>query len=83
MKIDQLAVFGLQQNELIPKFVSSEDFSEGKVLLDVLFETNPLDKKCGQRLHVKSQPLKIIYDAQTIIKIVDVFKAPQSIALEQ
>ena len=32
-------------------------------LLQVMFETNPLDKSCDQRVDVASQPLTIVYDA--------------------
>lgn len=75
VKIDEFVVYGLKQNDIIPQFVSSVGSSEGIPLIDVLFEVNP-DKTCGQRLHIKSQPLRIIYDAQTVIKIVDVFQTP-------
>lgn len=83
VKIDQFTVFGFQQQSIFPQLVSSENLLEGGELLDVLFETNPLDKKCDQRVHIKFLPIKIVYDAQTIIKITDVFKPPESLALEQ
>lgn len=86
MNIDGFTVFGLQQDEFIPQVVSTETNSNQEssgALLDVLFETNPLDKTCGQRVHVVAKPLKVIYDAQTINKVVDVFKTPPSSALDQ
>lgn len=68
----------------MPQLVTSKTSTgEDGALLDVLFELNPLDKTCTQRVHVAAKPLKIIYDAQTINKVVDVFKTPQSSALEQ
>lgn len=82
VNIEQLFVHGLVQDEDIPCIVSSER-GDSSALLDVLFETNPIDKKCGQRLSVKSQPLKVIYDAMTINKAVEVFKVPKSSALGQ
>lgn len=83
VKIDELTVYGLQQNEFLPQLVSSDHFEKESVLLDVLFEISPLDKKCDQRLHIKSLPLKVIYDAQTIMKVGDVFKAQQSLTLDE
>lgn len=83
MKIDQFTVFGFQQQSIFPQLVTSENLSEGGELLDLLFETNPLDKRCGQRVHIKFLPIKIVYDAQTIIKIVEVFKPPKSLALDK
>lgn len=44
---------------------------------------NPMDQECGQRIHFSSKPLKIIYDAITINKALNIFKVPQSTALEQ
>ena len=32
-------------------------------LFTASFETNPLDGKCDQRVTVKSQPVKVVYDA--------------------
>ncbi|KAL0186430.1 hypothetical protein M9458_018100, partial [Cirrhinus mrigala] len=32
-------------------------------LLNLMFETNPLDASADQRLRIESQPLEIIYDA--------------------
>lgn len=56
---------------------------EKQELLDVVFETNPLDETCGQRLYLNAEPLRIIYDAITINKVIDIFKVPQSSALEK
>ncbi|CAH0394024.1 unnamed protein product [Bemisia tabaci] len=82
--IDTLSVFGLTQNNEVPLLVSSKkgklpvsertsDLAPSNNLFHVLIETNPLDKKCDQRVHISSTPLQIVYDAQTIIKLNDVF----------
>ncbi|XP_031336343.1 vacuolar protein sorting-associated protein 13 isoform X2 [Photinus pyralis] len=82
--VDALSILGVEQDELIPKMVSSVvQPGESGHLLDVLFETNPLDKLCDQRLHVKAKPIQIVYDAMSINNTVSVFSAPQSSALEQ
>ncbi|XP_044259687.1 vacuolar protein sorting-associated protein 13 isoform X2 [Tribolium madens] len=83
VKIDEFQTFGLQQDDFLPKIITSETGKDDSGLLQVLFETNPLDKKCGQRLHVTSQPLKIIYDAETVLKAIEIFKVPSSSALDQ
>ncbi|XP_025834662.1 vacuolar protein sorting-associated protein 13-like [Agrilus planipennis] len=46
---------------------------EEESLLDIIFESNPLDKKCGQRLIIELKPLRIIYDAKTLIGVINVF----------
>lgn len=80
--MDKLNVEGLMQDIGIPTLVSSGSGEESS-LLSIMFETNPLDKKCSQRLQLKSKPLKIIYDAATINNAVEIFKLPESSALEQ
>lgn len=64
----QLSLFevtGLATKRPAPTILSSRKAATGvgTPLLCILFETNPLDGKANQRLHVESQPLEIIYDA--------------------
>lgn len=64
----QLTLFevtGLADNRPAPTLLSSRKAATGAgtPLLCILFETNPLDNKADQRLHMESQPLEIIYDA--------------------
>ncbi|XP_049842368.1 LOW QUALITY PROTEIN: intermembrane lipid transfer protein Vps13-like [Schistocerca gregaria] len=83
--VGQFTVFGLDTGEQRPQLISSTNLAGGKVaLLDVLFETNPLDGRCDQRIHVSSRPLQVVYDASTINKLADVFKPPaESNAISQ
>ncbi|KAL1269364.1 hypothetical protein QQF64_031653, partial [Cirrhinus molitorella] len=48
---------------LCPRHV---DGIKDTILLNLMFETNPLDARADQRLRIKSQPLEIIYDAMTL-----------------
>jgi hypothetical protein len=81
-QIEELNVFGLNQNNTVPQIVSSKEHRT-KALLDVLFETNPLDEACDQRVHVFSKPLKVIYDAETVNKVVDIFTTPRDVDLSE
>lgn len=49
--------------KLMYLFFSFDRLESSFALFNAAFETNPLDEKCDQRLTVKSQPLKIVYDA--------------------
>jgi vacuolar protein sorting-associated protein 13A/C len=82
MQIEGFTVFGLKQDNNVPQLVTSKE-QGSKALLDVLFETHPLDDACDQRIHVTSKSLKVVYDAQTINRVVDVFKAPKEVNLAQ
>lgn len=68
---------------MLPQLVTSRELSEDGALLDVLVEINPLDKLCTQRVHVNAKPVKVIYDAQTINKVMDVFQVPSETQLDQ
>lgn len=84
VRMQEFSVSGLQQGNTIPRLVTSKQITPGVSLLDVVFETNPLGSDCGQKIKVAARPLEVIYDAQTIIKIVEVFKPPsESSALSQ
>lgn len=99
VSMQQFSVTGLKQGELLPKLaqtksisgdsspeITSKDMSQtskSRPLLDIMFETNPLDKQCDQRIYVTSRPLEFIYDAQTINKVLDVFTTPQNTVITQ
>ncbi|KAL7061911.1 hypothetical protein AAHC03_01780 [Spirometra sp. Aus1] len=52
-------------------------------LLSVEYSKNPLDRKSDERLRVVAEPLEFIYDADTINRIVDFFKPPADLRLEE
>lgn len=82
MKIDDFITQGLQQDDFIPKLITSE--TDSKVgLLEVFFETNPLDEKCDQRIRLVANPLKVVYDALTINKAIDIFNVPSDTAMDK
>lgn len=66
-----------------PELVTSEDTSKEKPLLQVLFETNPMDRSCDQRVKLEAQPLQVVYDAATFNQLRDLFAPPKNISLQQ
>ena len=82
MQIQRFTVFGLKQDNTVPQLVTYKE-QDSRALLDVLFEKHPLDGKCDQRIHVTSKSLKVVYDAHTINKVVDVFRAPREVHLDK
>ncbi|KAG8455268.1 hypothetical protein GDO86_001462, partial [Hymenochirus boettgeri] len=84
-QIGTFEVTGTQQEKAIPCLLSSRNVvTENSIpLLTLMFETNPVDERADQRLHVESQPLEVIYDAKTINNLVDFFRPPQDVHLEQ
>lgn len=58
--------------------IDQDNLEKQMFLFNFLFETNPLDQHCDSRVLLSFRPLKMVYDAQTIIKIMDVFTTQQS-----
>jgi len=58
--------------------VDQDSIDKQKYLFSLLFETNPLDQSCDSRVIMSFRPLKMVYDAQTIIKIMNIFTTQQS-----
>ncbi|KAI4483365.1 hypothetical protein M0802_013464 [Mischocyttarus mexicanus] len=81
--ISDMKLFGVKQNDYIPSIFNFEHESADNVLLSIAYEKNPLDKLCGDRIIIKSKSVDIVYDAQTIIELVKLFKVPNSSALNQ
>lgn len=78
---------GLLQKGIVPKIIQSKlsasekgDASKNAYFLNIFFETNPEDEKYDQRLHITLRPLKVVYDAQTLIKILEVFTPQKDIS---
>uniref|UniRef100_A0A8B9CJP4 Vacuolar protein sorting 13 homolog A n=1 Tax=Anser brachyrhynchus TaxID=132585 RepID=A0A8B9CJP4_9AVES len=84
-KVTSLEVTGMSRENCTPCLLSSRTvYSDNSTsLLSITFETNPLDEKADQRLRIESQPLEIIYDARTINSLVDFFRPPKNVHLEQ
>lgn len=76
---------GLKQGEKVPSLINSnrDDAESGNDLFSVSYEKNPLDKLCGDRVIVKSSSVHIVYDAQTIIELIKVFKVQNPSTLSQ
>lgn len=75
----EFTVFGYKQSDFMPVMVKSilEPTSDSS-LLDIKFEMNPLDQQCDQRVDIYACPLQIVYDAETIIQLLQVFKMPSN-----
>ncbi|XP_010193034.1 PREDICTED: vacuolar protein sorting-associated protein 13A-like, partial [Mesitornis unicolor] len=84
-EITSLEVTGMSREKCKPCLLSSRTVYSDKStsLLSIMFETNPLDEKADQRLRIESQPLEIVYDAMTINSLVDFFRPPKDVHLEQ
>ncbi|KAK3590891.1 hypothetical protein CHS0354_020869 [Potamilus streckersoni] len=84
-KMDKFTMLGAPQGDFIPKMVKSQTQTAGQVmaLIDLKFETNPLDGLCDTRVHLNARPLQIVYDAITVNSMADFFKPPDDIYLKQ
>lgn len=78
----ELALTGLEHEGIAPTIIKSK-ISDQHNLLDIFFETNPLDKECDQRIKVTARPLEIVYDAETILKLMGVFVPQQQVNLSE
>lgn len=84
LKMKEFTVFGYKQEQFLPVMVKSIlESTTDSSLLDIKFEMNPLDKQCDQRVDVNACPLQIVYDAETIIQLLQVFKMPSNANLSE
>uniref|UniRef100_H2ZR32 Uncharacterized protein n=1 Tax=Ciona savignyi TaxID=51511 RepID=H2ZR32_CIOSA len=78
--IHSFLIHGMPQQGHLPIIVSPEHAEQ--TLFRFVFETNPLDESCDQRVKANANPLKITYDAVTINSLVDFVTPPQQIKLQ-
>ncbi|XP_058806498.1 intermembrane lipid transfer protein Vps13 isoform X2 [Phymastichus coffea] len=82
--IKDLKLLGVKQGHRVPSlFNSNPDASSEHQLFSVSYEKNPLDKLCGDRVIVKSSSVHMVYDAQTIIELIKLFKVQNASTLSQ
>ncbi|XP_020292498.1 vacuolar protein sorting-associated protein 13C isoform X2 [Pseudomyrmex gracilis] len=82
--ISDMKLMGVTQDGRVPSlFNPGHGTLDNSALLSVSYEKNPLDKLCGDRVVVKSRSVDIVYDAQTIIELVNMFKIQDSSTLNQ
>ncbi|CAD6244856.1 GSCOCG00013505001-RA-CDS [Cotesia congregata] len=82
VSLKEMRMLGVKQADEVPKLVLSEH-EHSDVLFSVSYEKNPLDKSCGDRVIVNSKAVHFVYDAQTIIELVKLFKVSNQSALNQ
>lgn len=66
------------QDLAFSKDIDHDCIDKQMYLFSFLFETNPLDQSYDSRVVLSLKPLKMIYDAQTIIKVINIFTVEQS-----
>lgn len=82
LNMKELMVYGLQQKQYLPVMIQSQ-LETTESLLDVMFESNPYDKGCDQRIKVQSQPIQLVYNGQTVIELLKVFQTQRTATLSQ
>lgn len=81
--IKDLKLLGVKQENTVPSLLNSDRAESGSDLFSVTYEKNPLDKTCGDRIIVQSRSLLIVYDAQTIVELIKLFKVQNPSTLNQ
>ncbi|KAL5288954.1 hypothetical protein ACFFRR_009268 [Megaselia abdita] len=82
--IKELKVTGFADNvnEEPPEFVQSL-LAQNTNLLDIFFETNPIDKSCDQRVRISSRPLQVTYHYATINELMKVVASEDEVNLSE
>uniref|UniRef100_UPI00398F8396 intermembrane lipid transfer protein VPS13C isoform X2 n=1 Tax=Pristiophorus japonicus TaxID=55135 RepID=UPI00398F8396 len=81
-RLEHWYVTGLKQQNTIPSLMASVGGTESS-LLSICFEMNPEGSNADQLLNIQSQPVELIYDAQTINSVVEFFQTSRGLDLEQ
>uniref|UniRef100_A0A8C1Q6U5 Vacuolar protein sorting 13 homolog A n=1 Tax=Cyprinus carpio TaxID=7962 RepID=A0A8C1Q6U5_CYPCA len=83
--LSSFEVSGLPRGKSAPILLSPRHVlgMNDTALLDLMFETNPLDASADQRLRIESQALEIIYDAMTVNSMSDFFMPPKDLQLDE
>lgn len=83
LRLGDMGVYGVRQGGRIPALVKSQTQTERDDQLVVNFETNPLDNTCDKSVRVRTRPLEIIFDGETILQLIKVFQPPADMNLSK
>ncbi|XP_071825694.1 intermembrane lipid transfer protein VPS13A-like isoform X3 [Apostichopus japonicus] len=83
-QLGDFSVLGTPLNGTVPQMVESQtQLADTKLpMIDFNLETNPVDGLADQRIRLKSQPIKVTYDANTVIEITKFFLPPDDVQLD-
>lgn len=85
-KIERFRILGFPESSSdFCTLISSENVTTDvkRSLLTFLFETNPLDEKCDQRINLFAEPVEMIYDSAVVAALADVFRPPEEVSLDK
>lgn len=84
-KIERFRVLGFPESPNFCTLISSENVETDvkRSLLSFLFETNPLDGMCDQRIQLFAEPVEMIYDSAVVSALADVFQPPEEVSLDK
>lgn len=85
LRLGHIGVYGVKQiaTGKVPVLVKSKVLSENDDQLLMSFETNPLDNTSDKSIRIRARPLEIIFDGQTILQLINVFKPPKDVNLSK
>lgn len=64
-----------------PAIITSKGLKEGMSLINVEYESNPLNSTVDQKIHVRGRPIEIVYDSKTVSKLISCFTVPEDAKL--
>ncbi|XP_077563183.1 vacuolar protein sorting 13C isoform X2 [Haemaphysalis longicornis] len=86
-KIDKFRILGFPDERTNCCTLISSEIAQDKekktTLLEFLFETNPIDDKCDQRVRLVAEPVEMVYDSAVISALVEVFRPPEQASLDK
>lgn len=83
VRLGDIGIYGVKQGERVPALVKSQTRTEAEDQLSLNFETNPLDNSTDKSVKVRTRPLEIIFDGETILQLINVFKPPADVNLSK
>lgn len=83
VRLGDMGIYGVQQAEKIPVLMKSQTQNVDEDQLIFNFETNPLDNSCDKSIRLRSKPLELIFDGETILQLINVFKPPSDMNISK
>lgn len=81
LRLGDMGVYGVKQAGKVPALVKSKTQNANEDQLIISVETNPLDSSSDKSVLVRTRPLEIIFDGETILQLIAVFKPPTDVNL--
>jgi len=81
-----MSALGIESSTIgakLPNLITTKTSGANTQLIEITFDSHPLNSSVDKRIQVKAQPIEIVYHADTVNQFLKCFELPRHIQLSK